>query len=241
MSFFLGKHCENKHSFLASSVSSLDSRFKMRPKIIPMSAGASSETGLCAFSGSAWGSFRQIISNSMHGIGNDLSERPPSTARKRAQSGFRRRARRHWNDLGAHFESTVKLETELAKKECLFSQCFPKKNDITSTHFLQSILFHPDGLLIEAVTDREMFWLELAPAGWARFDKVASHQDGKAADHSTDRGIFALRELQSTREPWPEGSTMTLAAFCLAQSPISLSDHPAYQAMKSLVSQVEAS
>src|SRR5260363_264191 len=42
-----------------------------------------------------------------HGIGNDLSERPPSTARKRAQSGFRRRARRHWNDLGAHFESTV--------------------------------------------------------------------------------------------------------------------------------------
>src|SRR5260363_138756 len=134
-----------------------------------------------------------------------------------------------------------KLETELAKKECLFSQCFPKKNDITSTHFLQSILFHPDGLLIEAVTDREMFWLELAHAGWARFDKVASHQDGKAADHSTDRGIFALRELQSTREPWPEGSTMTLAAFCLAQSPISLSDHPAYQAMKSLVSQVEAS
>src|SRR5260363_358819 len=134
-----------------------------------------------------------------------------------------------------------KLETELAKKECLFSQCCPKKNDITSTHFLQSILFHPDGLLIEAVTDREMFWLELAPAGWARFDKVASHQDGKAADHSTDRGIFALRELQSTREPWPEGSTMTLAAFCLAQSPISLSDHPAYQAMKSLVSQVEAS
>src|SRR5260363_404602 len=65
MSFFLGKHCENKHSVLASSVSSLDSRFKMRPKIIPMSAGASSETGLCAFSGSAWGSFRQIISNSM--------------------------------------------------------------------------------------------------------------------------------------------------------------------------------
>src|SRR5260363_419901 len=29
MSFFLGKHCENKHSFLASSVSSLDSRLEM--------------------------------------------------------------------------------------------------------------------------------------------------------------------------------------------------------------------
>src|SRR5260363_191215 len=110
--------------------------------------------------------------------------------------------------LGRILNRLSKLETELAKKECLFSQCFPKKNDITSTHFLRSILFHPDGLLIEAVTDREMFWLELA--GWARFDKVASHQDGKAADHSTDRGIFALRELQSTREPWPEGSTMTL-------------------------------
>src|SRR5260363_419900 len=134
-----------------------------------------------------------------------------------------------------------KLETELAKKECLFSQCFPKKNDITSTHFLQSILLHPDGLLIEAVTDREMFWLELAPAGWARFDKVASHQDGKAADHSTDRGIFALRELQSTREPWPEGSTMTLAAFLWPRLVPDTLNHPAYQAMKSLVSQVEAS
>src|SRR5260364_429412 len=45
MSFFLGKHCENKHSFLASSVSSLDSRLemclKMRPRTIPVSAGAS--------------------------------------------------------------------------------------------------------------------------------------------------------------------------------------------------------
>src|SRR5260363_310673 len=158
---------------------------------------------------------RAMRSLNKQGIGNDLSERPPNAGRKRSKSG--RCARRHWNCPWAHFKHISnrlsKLETELAKKECLFSQCFPKKNDITSTHFLQSILFHPDGLLIEAVTDREMFWLELAPAGWARFDKVASHQDGKVVGHATDRGIFALRELQSTREPWPEGSTMTLAAF----------------------------
>src|SRR5260363_50124 len=143
--------------------------------------------------------------------------------------------------LGRISNRLSKLETELAKKECLFSQCFPKKNDITSTHFLQSILFHPDGLLIEAVTDREMFWLELAPAGWARFVKVASHQDGKVVGHATERGIFALRELQSTREPWPEGSTMTLAAFLWPRLVPDTLNHPAYQAMKSLVSQVEAS
>ncbi len=100
-------------------------------------------------------------------------------------------------------------------------------------HFLQSLLFHPDGLLIEAVTDMEMFWLEFAPVGWARFNKVADIQDGKVADHSTGRGIFSLRELQSTREPWPE-PTMSLSAFCLAQSPVSALDHPVYQAMKDL-------
>src|SRR5260364_68387 len=89
-------------------------------------------------------------------------KRCSSAARNLAQKRFRKLNR--MSDLRA---------MRFPQKECLFSQCFPKKTDITSTHFLQSILFHPDGLLIEAVTDREMFWLELAPAGWARFDKVA--------------------------------------------------------------------
>src|SRR5260363_15786 len=83
---------------------------------------------------------RAMRSLNKQGIGNDLSERPPNAGRKRSSLGDAPA------DTGIvlgrifkHISNRLsKLETELAKKECLFSQCFPKKNDITSTHFLQS-------------------------------------------------------------------------------------------------------